>query len=327
MSKELAIITQSIISPVLNYTLIRDACNELMRFFYTAVGFEETRENNSHISTAVGLAVSPYSAAFCIIDFIRTRNFLLAVKSAIEDKLKENPNDPVIIFYAGTGPFATLVTPLTTLFTSSLLKFVLVDINENSISYLKKLIQFLNIEDYVIDIVKTDASLYILPNHHQPNILLSETMKPGLDKEPQVSIIANLITQSKYNPVLIPQAVSVNLILKGNRVNGNNEELHIKNLITFDKILAKQVAENLSSIDIFSTVINVEIVKPEADTLSQMVLDTQIVLYKDICLNKNETSLTIPHKICTTASFNYPVRFNVKYKIEIKPGFVFTQLI
>jgi predicted RNA methylase len=326
MIEKLAAITQAIISPVLNYSAVREACNELIQFFYKAVDFEETKENNEHIITSVGLAVSPYSAAFCIVDFIRTRNFLLALKQAIEDKLLQSSNKPVIIFYAGTGPFATLVTPLTTVFNSNQIQFVLADINEKSITYLNKLIEVLHIKDYVIDIVKTDVSTYVLPNHHQPNILLSETMKPGLDKEPQVSIIANLIAQCKNNPILIPQIITVDLVLKGNRANANNEEQFVKNLIAFDASVAMQIAENKNGIGVFCKGLDVEIEKPLNATLSQLVLNTKIQLYKNIYLNKNETSLTIPHKICSTANFNYPVKYNIKYVIKEKPGFVFTPL-
>jgi predicted RNA methylase len=326
MIERLSAITQQIIAPELNYVSVREACIELMQFFYEAVDFKETNENNQHILTKVGLAVSPYSAAFCIVDFIRTRNFLKAIKEAIEDTLNKEPNKPVIVFYAGTGPFATLVVPLTTLFSVNQLKFILVDINENSIDYLKKLIHILNIEDYVIDIVKTDASTYILPGHQQHNILLSETMKPALDKEPQVSIIANLISQCNKIPILIPQAIKVDLVLQGNRVSNNAEDEYIRNLIIFDTTMAYKIANNINSINIFSNGIEVEIMQPKSLALSQIALNTQINLYKNHWLKEHETSLTISHKLFDTANFTYPIKFNVRYCIMEKPGFVFTQI-
>ncbi|MBL0145741.1 MAG: hypothetical protein IPP48_08245 [Chitinophagaceae bacterium] len=326
MKDKLAAITKIIIDPTLNYSTLRDGCNALMDFFYKAVSFEETAITNKHVYTQTGLAVSPYSAAFCIIDILRTRNFLLAVKTAIEDKLKAQPNKPVVILYAGTGPFATLVTPLTTLFSPKQLRLVLMDINEHSIGYLKKIITVLNIEKYVVDIIKADAAVHKIEECHQPDILLSETMKPGLDKEPQVSIITNLLPQCKQNVILMPQSISIELVLKGNRANNKNEICCLAKLLTFDADMAIKLATQTENIPIFSSGITITIPPPTSSSFTELVLETQIQLYGNNYLNRNETSLTIPLKIASTTDFEYPTTFNVKYKMDKTPGFVFTHI-
>lgn len=134
-------ITQLFLAPELNYSVVRNACALLSALFCEVTGFEfDSKENQEHICTHAGLAVSPYAAAFCITDMMRTRGFLLGIKEAIEKKLKENNGKPVIVLYAGTGPFASLLTPLTTVFSPSQLQLVLIDINTISINFLQKLI-------------------------------------------------------------------------------------------------------------------------------------------------------------------------------------------
>ena len=125
-------ITDILLTPVLDYSTVRNACASLCDFFYQISGFDDSaKENQAHIQTPAGLAVSPFSAAFCVIDMIRTRNFLQGIKEAIDFRLKINPEKPVIIFYAGTGPFATLLIPLITQFEPAQLKMVLLEINRD----------------------------------------------------------------------------------------------------------------------------------------------------------------------------------------------------
>jgi hypothetical protein len=74
--------------------------------------------------TPAGLAIDTRSAALCIFDMMRTRKFLLGIRDAIDEKLRIDPGQPVTILYAGTGPFATLLTPLITVFRPDQLQMV-----------------------------------------------------------------------------------------------------------------------------------------------------------------------------------------------------------
>jgi hypothetical protein len=311
-------ITQKLLCTPLNYKEARLAANELLHFYYAQTNFEETKINNKHIETDKGLAVSPYSAAFCVVDFLRTRNFILAMKMAIEDRLLQEPTKPVIICYAGTGPFASLVVPLTTIFNANQIQFLLIEVNEISINYLKNLIKNIAIDDYVKDIKKADATEHVLPI--SIDILLSETMKPGLDKEPQVSIIANLINQCTTLPILIPQNIEVSLAF-----SKMDEECVIVNekitsLLNFNAKTAKDLS--LGKEIIFTKGIDVEVNEPP-QRFSKLVLQTDIQLYKTIVLKFNESSLTINHTLMKRNELAYPCKLNVKYVIDKKPGFVF----
>jgi hypothetical protein len=311
-------LTQKLLCSPLNYEVVKTAAKELLQFYYTQTNFEETNINNEHIETEKGLAVSPYSAAFCVVDFLRTRNFILAIKMAVEDRLLQEPTKAVVICYAGTGPFASLVIPLTTIFNPNQIQFLFLDINEISINYLKNLIKNIAINDYVKDIIKADATEYVLPI--SIDILLSETMKPGLDKEPQVSIIANLINQSTTLPILIPQNIEVSLAFSKMDGECGIVNKKITSLLNFNDSIAKGLS--LKKELIFTEGIDVELTEPQQG-FGKLVLQTDIQLYKNIGLAFNESSLTINHSIMNTNELIYPYKFNVKYVIDKKPGFVF----
>ena len=202
MNERLKEITAVILDADAGFAAARNACNNLSDFFYEiAAPKKSASEFSKHIETASGLAVAPMSAAFCIIDFMRTQKFLMGIKQAVEDRLQKNKNKPVVILYAGTGPFATLVIPLTSVFTASQIQFVLLELNPVSINCLQKIITALGLQHYVTALTEADATSYLIDEKSQPDIIVSETMRPGLMKEPQVSIIANLLPQCIKQPV------------------------------------------------------------------------------------------------------------------------------
>ena len=116
-------ITQILLADESSYSQMRNACLNLLQFFYEVSVFDETDPvNHKHVQTVAGLAVSPEAAAVCIRDFMRTRIFMRGLKQAVSTKLRANPNRAVTVLYAGTGPFATLLLPLVTIFDTTQLK-------------------------------------------------------------------------------------------------------------------------------------------------------------------------------------------------------------
>src|SRR5688572_7879646 len=114
MKHELKKITRILLDDKASYIEIRNACEALYDFFLKLTSFE-IPVNNSFVNTKYGRALPPYVAALCIKDMIRTRQTIRGIYRAIKDKLEENIK-PVKILYAGSGPFATLLSPLTTCF-------------------------------------------------------------------------------------------------------------------------------------------------------------------------------------------------------------------
>lgn len=321
-------IVEKIISEPIDHSKVRNAVNELYHYFNSISPIcTDISKLDSHIETLFGLAVSTDAAAFCIIDFVRTRNFIIAIKQAIEDKRAIYKDQPIVVLYAGTGPSASLVLPLTTIFSAEQVQFVLLEINETSIQHLKKVINILAIQDYVIDIIQADASTYCLRENMEVDILVSETMKPALDKEPQVSIIKNLIGQCKPDVTLIPELIRIDMVVKGKSETNMFVYEPIQRLMDFDAHAALQLSKDKNKLPIFSNGIIVKILSKPANKFSEISVLTYIRLYKNVVLGYNETSLTIPFPVLQIKDLLFPVSFKIKYIIENRPRFSFEKLI
>jgi predicted RNA methylase len=316
---QLRTITETLLSPGSNYNTIRMATHALKDIFCNAVGFDEIEAaKQAHIQTGGGQAISTYTAALCITDMMRTRKFLLGIKEAVEERLKANTGKPVTILYAGSGPFATLLTPLTTIFTPDQLQMVLLEINPVSIGYLQKTVEQFGLEKYVIGIEQTDAVHYTIPGKYQPDILLSETMKPALQKEPQVSIVANLLPQCKSNTVLIPSNIIVEACLLGNLAG---DPLSIQPLqVLFD--LCTSTLQDIKAEKAIATGIVVELEVDPSPDYTRIVLSTIVQVYGEHSIRLQESGITLVEPLLDiTAIKKYPARLLFRYRMNEKPGF------
>lgn len=324
-------ITRILLSPKLDYLAIREACYALHELFCETVSLDvmplTEDENQEHISTSAGLAVSPYAAAFCITDMMRTQKFLQGIHNAINTKLNENPGRPVIVFYAGCGPFATLLTPLTTVFNPAQLQLVLMDINPLSLDFLQKIIHRFSMQEYISGIEMADAVHYIIPEKYQPDILVSETMKPGLVKEPQVSVISQLLPQCSSTTIVIPECITIDACLMGNMANLPGAFQTLKTLLKFDATAARQINNMPGAIDAFGKGVTVKLnIKPEG-IFTMLVLNTSIHIYGNHQIGFKESSLTIPVPVMEIAAINkYPAQLLFQYQISGSPGFIVKEL-
>jgi len=321
-------ITDALLCPVADYNAIREAALSLKLLFTEAVAFDYMEPaNQPHILTESGLAIGPMSAAFCIIDMMRTRKFRLGIRDAIEERLRMNPGRPVTILYAGTGPFATLLTPLTTIFNPMQLQMVLLEINPVSFHYLQKTIQQFGMEEYIVDLVQADAVTYSIPRNQHPDIIVSETMKPGLEKEPQVSVVANLLSQCDQNPVLIPELIKVDACLAGNMIDDPDPIITLKTLLKLDAGTAVQIKNNPEDVLVFSQGILVTIPVLPGSRYNRLVLDTSIRVFRHHVLGFNESGITLPKLLMDLAALKkFPARLLFKYYIESEPGFRVTEM-
>lgn len=321
-------ITAALLSAEIDYAAVRDACSSLFDFFCHLSDFNiDELENQKHVYTSAGLAVSPYAAAFCIMDIQRTRVFLQGIKEAIDKKLNENTGRPVTVFYAGTGPFATLLIPLTTVYAPSQFQIILMDINPISIGSLKKVIEKLGIQPYIIDVVQADALSYIIPDAHQPDILVSETMKPGLQKEPQVSIVANLLPQCSRMPVLIPEKIKIEACLIGNIANDPEAIIPLQTLLELDAPTTLRIKKEIAGMPVISGGIEMHIKKMPANPYKRLALKTTIQVFNKHSIYFNESSLTTRHVLMNMADIRkFPARLLIRYRMENEPGFLVSEL-
>lgn len=151
---------------------------------------------------------STLEAAHCLIDFNRTIKFIHGLHAAIQDMQELYPNQTINIFEAGCGPYATLMTCFTTIYSSDQVKFFLTDINPDALEKVNLLYNKLDITDYLIDTVHADCTTYQIPDM-KFHIFISETLDASMENEPQIPIMNNLLPQMGIDTVFIPQGIKL----------------------------------------------------------------------------------------------------------------------
>ncbi len=235
-------LVEEILSDKIDYVSLKERIEAYEALLINLSGLDLKDEKNRHNDIALenGTALGTAWAAMCVVDTIRTRQFMRGIWNAVEDLYKKKTK-PIKILYAGTGPFATLILPLITRYTAEELQLVLLEVNEETIVYLKRVLKKLEIENYVAKIVCEDATQYEIAEPQDIDILISETMQHALVKEQQVPIMLNLVNQLNDNVVLIPEKIQLKLalmntdtqlILKSQKASKYKE---IATLLEFDK--------------------------------------------------------------------------------------------
>jgi hypothetical protein len=159
-----------------------------------------------------GLAISPVKAALCSREISRTAAFIKGLATAIRDLATSHRPVPLRILYAGCGPYALLVLPVMSLFSSDTFRCTLMDIHSEALEPAMDFITSLGFSDYVDEAVCTDAAAYQSDADHIPDIVISETMNAALRDEPQVMIFHHLYTVAP-EAIFIPGKVSVRACL------------------------------------------------------------------------------------------------------------------
>lgn len=150
-----------------------------------------------------GEALSPPLAASCMFDYLRTVKFMRAVFAAAGDLLKRN--EKINILYAGCGPFAPLVMPLTSVFTPQQIAITAVDVHPAAINALKKIVAGIGAEDFFDGFMAKDISTLDKGDVNPPHLIICETMQQALMREPQVANMLHLAPMLAKEGVFIPE--------------------------------------------------------------------------------------------------------------------------
>lgn len=296
-----------------------EAAEELYRLLLAAAWMQpDDPKNRSDMHLPEGKAIAPAWAAMCIRDFYRTRQFLRALISAVQTMRSSTPDAPVHVLYAGTGPFATLALPLTTMFSPEEVQFTLLEINPESIKMLRNVLEVFQAEGYVRKIEQTDATTY---QAKEPvHIVVTETMQQALQDEPQVAITRNLAPQLAPGGILVPQKVTVSAGLFNihNLLEINTSPSAYRLLCPVYELSARSVETTAPFPEVL-----VDIPESFEEGFTQFCLFTEICLFDDIFLHTGDSGLTQPKLLFKTGAGGKfsASKVGIRYAMDRKPGF------
>ncbi len=272
-----------ILSEKSTYSSIKNSLDFLHHHFSSKTGIyagDLTFEKGT--DTKNGWVVSPVMAAHCLIDIERTTRFLRGIYKAIEHYIKSHQQ--IQILYAGCGPYATLLTPFTALYTPEQLRFTFLEINEESIAAVKKLYRAHDLNSFIDDVILADATNPNLKFGNPFHIIVSETMQVALRKECQVPITRNLVKFLTPDGTFIPEYISLDIYLTGSLDPMNPGDQKKEYVGTAYELDFRNVPEPNHK-----TVITV----PSSE-LIHLQLFTEIYLYGGERLTLRQSSLTQP---------------------------------
>ncbi|WP_046756287.1 SAM-dependent methyltransferase [Kordia jejudonensis] len=321
-------ITEELLLDDINYQSLRDKLQEFMKFLIelTQLEFHEPIKD-ADIQFENGIALNTRDAAMCVVDIIRTRQFIRGILKAVQH-VQQQKSTTIKIMYAGTGPFAMLILPLLTKYTSDQLQLTLLEVNKDTIACLKRLIKKLEIEEYVAEIIQEDASKHKTNKKEEIDIFISETMQFGLVKEQQVPIALNLVSQLRKDVIMIPQNIKLDLTLMNADteliINNKFESRFkvLKTVLEFDTEFIHTNAEKIKRSNRIELCEGLQFIEETNNTFDRLAMLTSIQVYRDEWIHIDLSSLTIPKRILNIADVKPTVNsISMDYVIKEIPDF------
>lgn len=330
-NEELKQITEVLLKPEDDYGEIKRATDDLYNLFLSVSDLKEEDEScRKDFYLPKGKAIGTVWAAMCIKELLRTKRFIRGVFLGIKHAQEKFTDRSIHIVYAGTGPFATLLMPLTTVFTSKEIKFTLLEINPNSIENLRKVIKVFEVEEYIQKIVQCDATEYKADKDKPIHMIVTETMQNALKKEPQVAITLNLVPQMEVGGILIPENISIEAALidpKRNMdrmmgVEGAEKDFCYKLKKIFD--LNKNIMQ-IEKIEEYNfEEVEVELPLGIDKRYRSLNLLTDIQVFEEEKLTYLQCSLNLPLKIMDIDwEKDNSKKISFQYDISDNPGFIY----
>jgi len=307
---------------------------------YQQVSKAELIDSSWHQSCELtnGVGISPCDAMRCFQGTSRTAKYLKAVYQQVKLLIKQYPDRPVELVYAGCGPWGSLITPLLVMFKPQQLQVTFIDIHTASLNSLKKMVKNLRCETLVSEYVNLDATQY--QHTREIDLIVTETLYNGLHSEGIVSIIRHLARQLSVKGEVIPKRI----VIDANLIDMKSE---LKLLNCFDHALGqvptkKQLRENrvfLGRMFELSkdalAVIDAQQVNgkpldnlpcnafhiPDFDHDQHFVLSTCLYLTDDIVLEEYQNGITYP--LCIPLSRQYiGKQVSFEYQCVAPVGFI-----
>ncbi len=285
-----------LVSPKIQETRVTSILDQIHASFYQLTQMNTYSSDIKYLAavpTASGMALSLNHAAECFLDYKRTWLFLKGIVTAIQKLLRESPDQTVHIFYAGCGPYAPFINLVAPLFKPSEIQFSILEINQHSLSLAKKLITSLSLTSYIKSYYEADAVTFTIPSPEDYQILFSETLDALLYRESYVPILQNMLTQFSNDIIVIPHNVSI--CMNYISVDSNNTQQETYAGIVFDtrEALVSSITNETSTKQLPSQSFDIV----DNQHYKGALLDTEVHIYQDLKLYRNESSLTLPYEV------------------------------
>lgn len=308
-------ISRDILAPGDFHDRLAPAVTAYARLLFDLAGIDaEDEQQRAHLPTAGGQAIGTFWAAACVKEVRRTQRFCRGLFKAVTRKLAENPDRPVHVIYAGTGPFAALALPVMREFPPGKLQFTLLEVNPSSFEKLQFVIRTLKLEGHVRRAERCDATAWRVPKE-AVDIVISETMNQALKKEPQAGIMLNFARQLPDSVILIPESICVGLAWQS-RPGSPTEDL--LELLNFDREERARILERTPPGEEWAfSPVGWDYQPRSKGTL---VYTTFVQVFEDETLNHNESSLNLPERVSRRLP-DRDTRLLFQYRSSGAPGF------
>jgi hypothetical protein len=299
---------------------VRSAAEDAHALFTEIAGFKPDPDPEELLDTLHpgGRAISPRAAALCLTDHLRTAAFARGVRDAIAHVRARFVGETINVVYAGCGPFAPLlVLPLLAI-ESDAIQFTLIDAHQTSLKAARRIVDALQLDAAVRDYVCADAASFRYPGNRAIHIAITETMRCGLEDEPQVAITANLAPQLRLGGVLIPERITVTAYLMDRAKEFTPPDAPEKDRIRLGELLevSTRTARTLCSPPPVAVTI------PKVTSNQYMLaLMTDIDVFGAHGLHEYESGITNPMWLRNFRAEDTPALVEFTYVPTSKPGF------
>lgn len=314
--------SEQLLDPTCTYPQMVESIRKIHSLFESTIGLsgdDQDIHRAAAIETAYGKALGLSHAAACLLDGLRTQQFLRGFVAAIKKKQSEYPGEQIKVFYAGCGPYAPFVTLVAPLFKPSELSFTILDINGASLNFAQDLISKLGYADFIHEVHMDDATTNNVKDAHQYHILFSETLDALLARECYVPILCNLLPQFSQEVVLIPENVQIKLTMVRSDEQGNDFEADSQ--LVFDARETVESTKGTKTLPDAFPAVNVPI--DTKSNISAIILDTLVHIHDEFDLRREESQLTHPYAFNIEKSVDFDTLsfvYRLKPQIELFIG-------
>lgn len=266
-----------------------------------------------------GLAVSPATAALCAREVLRSAAFIQGAARALEQAAAHCGGRPLRVLYAGCGPFAFLLLPLLALWPADRAQFTMLDIHAEALAPARRLVSALGLDAGVAAWVQADAAAFRLDPSALPDVIVSETMSAGLNREPQVAITRNLLGQAP-RALMVPAQVRIDGLLC-ERPDGSAPWRASAGLGQVFALDAAAVAawdgDTGAGTSLPAATLTLPATLAPCNTLRLL---TEIRVFGDIVLAGDDCSLNTPRFLPGKPAFQGGQRLRFSYRLGADPG-------